>query len=81
MQSQIDLGYEYLRQGEAVAAISHLGSLPVSVDVLAALASAYQRTGDREAALAALERAVALSPERQDLRARLAESRLAESVE
>lgn len=81
LQSQIDLGYDYLRQGETGEAIFHLESLPMSVEVLAALAGAYEQADDRAAALGALERAVALSPDRHDLRARLAQSRLAETVD
>ena len=81
LQSQIDLGYDYLRQGETQQAISHLESLPTTVDVLTALVSAWEQAGDRAAMVAALERAVALSPDRHDLRARLAKIRLAESVD
>lgn len=82
LRAQVDLGYELMRQGEAEAAITHLDSLPLSVEVLVARAAVWQDLGDREAAQVALEQAVALDPGRGDLRAKLAALRLAEgSVE
>jgi Flp pilus assembly protein TadD len=81
LQSQIDLGYELLRQGQTTQAIAHLEALPINAEVLSALASAYDQLGDRKAALDALERAVAMAPDRQDLRARLAVMRLRESAD
>ncbi len=81
LKSQIDLGYELLRQGQTTRAIAHLETLPINSEVLSALASAYDQLGDRDAALNALERAVAMAPDRQDLRARLAVIRLRESAD
>lgn len=80
-RSRIDLGYDYLRQGNAEAAIAHLEGLMMTADRQMALAVAYRQGGEPQAAIAALEMAVARWPERQDLRAQLAAARLAESRE
>ena len=80
-RSQIDLGYDYLRQGRVDAALAHLEKLPLTADRQVALARAYRQAGDAAAAVAALENAVAISPERKDLRGQLAAARLAESRE
>lgn len=76
-QARLAHGRELVEQGELAAALAHLESLPVSPAVLAALAEVHRRRGDADAELSTLERAVARFPERQDLRARLAEARLA----
>ena len=78
-RSRIDLGYDYLRQGNTEAAIAHLEGLAMSADRQVALASAYRQAGRPQVAIAALETAVARWPERQELRAQLAAARLAES--
>ncbi len=77
-RSQIDLGYDYLRQGKTEAAVAHLEGLAMTADRQVALARAYRQAGDAAAAIAALETAVALSPQRQDLRALLAAARVDE---
>lgn len=76
LRAQIQRGYELGRQGELSAAVAHLESLPMTVDVLLARAELAQQAGDRQAAVVALEQAVALDPSRGDLRARLAAVRL-----
>lgn len=80
LRAQVDLGYDLLRQGEASAAAAHLEALPLSVEVLVAQAAVWQQLGDRQAALLALEQAVALDPGRDDLRARLAAARFGEET-
>jgi len=77
LQAQVEFASELARQGKYEAAMAHLESLPLTVEVLVARAEVWQRLGDREAALVVLEQAVALDPGRADLRARLATARLA----
>ena len=74
-RGRIDLGYELVRQGRSAEAIAHLLALRQTPDALAALAGAYLEVGDEASAIDAIERAVALAPRRQDLRARLTEMR------
>ena len=78
LEAQVEHGYELMRQGDAATAASHLESLPASVEVLVALSETYRKLGRSEESLQALERAVALAPERGDLRIRLSAARLAE---
>ena len=80
LRAQSEWGSELQRQGDAAAALAHLESLPLTVEVLVARAEISQQAGDRQTALLALERAVALDPSRSDLRARLAAARLAEGA-
>ncbi len=75
-RARIDRGRELLRRGEVEAALELLEALPESVEALDALAAVRRSAGDREGAARALERAIALDPARDDLRARLAELRL-----
>lgn len=75
-EARVARGQELIRMGRAGEAIVHLRTLPETATSLAALADAYRAAGDRGAALRALERAVALAPERGDLRARLNDARL-----
>lgn len=75
-KARVGKGWELLRQGRADEAIAQFRSLPEGEDTLAGLAAAHAAAGDPEAAVAALERAVTLAPERGDLRLRLAEVRL-----
>ena len=79
-QAEVARGFALVHAGEAAAAVAHLRGLPESVDTLAALATALAAAGRTEESLSALERAVALAPERGDLRARLSEARLAGAV-
>lgn len=69
-------GRELLRRGETEAAIVHLRSLPPSPDSLAVLAAALRQAGEPDAAVETLQRAVALAPDRTDLRMLLNEMRL-----
>ena len=78
LRAQIERAYELLQQGDERGAARQLESLPLTVEVLVARAEVAQRAGDRQAALTALEQAVALDPSRGDLRSRLAAARLAE---
>jgi Flp pilus assembly protein TadD len=78
LRARIERAYELLQQGDEEGAIRQLESLPLTVEVLVARAEVAQRVGDRQAALTALEQAVALDPSRGDLRSRLAAARLAE---
>jgi Flp pilus assembly protein TadD len=64
--------------GRPDAALGRLAPLPETPDVLAARAAAHRRAGDLRAAVAALERAVAAAPEREDLRALLRDARIVE---
>ncbi|HVS03813.1 MAG TPA: tetratricopeptide repeat protein [Thermoanaerobaculia bacterium] len=76
-RARLDHGWGLLEQGEAAAAAAHFATLPETVESLAGLAAARSALGDHGGAATALERAVALAPERQDLRLRLAEERSA----
>jgi len=68
-QARLDQAYDLLRHNQAREAIEILESLPQSVEVLQALAIAHREDGDPQAALLAIERALALAPDRPDLRA------------
>jgi Flp pilus assembly protein TadD len=74
-RAQLDFGWSLLASGRDADAAAHFARLPVSAESLAGLAQARARLGDAAGALAALERAVSLAPERQDLRLLLAEAR------
>ena len=76
-QARLDRGWELLRQGNAAAALAHFGKLPEGDQSLTGQALAHSALGDHEEAAALLERAVALAPERQELRRMLTEERLA----
>lgn len=80
-QAALNAGLAKLHRGEVAAAVEHLSALPETVDVLAALGAAWSAAGEPARAAAALERALALEPERRDLRALLAEARLAAAEE
>jgi Flp pilus assembly protein TadD len=77
-RARMDRGYELLQQGRREEAAAHFRGLAPSAESLAGLADALAGLGDRTGAVAALERALLLDPERQDLRRRLAQRRLAE---
>ncbi len=76
-RARLDHGWELLDAGEVEAAARHFAGLAESAESLAGLAAARSRLGDHRGAVAALERAVTLAPERTDLRRLLAEERLA----
>jgi tetratricopeptide (TPR) repeat protein len=75
--ARLDRGWFLLESGQVAEAIEQFAALGESADALAGLASAYSAAGDHARAVATLERAVGLAPDRQDLRLRLAEQRLA----
>lgn len=76
-RARLGRAQDLLRREGPEAAIALLEQLPVTADSLALLATALESSGDRSASLKALEQAVALAPERSDLRSRLNEARLA----
>jgi tetratricopeptide (TPR) repeat protein len=76
-EAQVGRAHELLREGRPDQAVVLLRALPERPETLVALGLSYRAAGDRSAALAALERAVALDPEREDARALLTEMRLA----
>jgi tetratricopeptide (TPR) repeat protein len=75
-RARLDEGYELLQRGRLEDAVRHFRSLPASADTLAGLADALSLLGDVDGATAALERALQLDPDRQDVRLRLAEARI-----
>lgn len=75
-QARIARGREMVRQGRAGEAVEYLRELPASADSLAALAAALRAGDDLDGAAEQLSRAIALDPERADLRALLNETRL-----
>jgi len=77
LKAQREYGWELIRAGRGSEAARHFRSLPESTETLSGLASALSVTGDHAGAAAALERAVLDSPERRDLRLRLAREHLA----
>lgn len=66
-----------LETGEVASALAVLEGLPEGPDVLLVLGLARLAAGDPKAAVAALRLAVALAPEREDLRSQLTAARLA----
>jgi len=75
-RARLDAGWELIRQGQTAEAITHFGGLTPSVASLTGLAAAHSAAGDHTAAARALERALALAPERADLKINLARERL-----
>lgn len=78
-RARLDYGWSLLAAGRDGEARELFASLPVAAESLAGLARARMRLGDADGAVEALERAVTLSPDRQDLRVLLAEARAAAS--
>jgi hypothetical protein len=76
-RARLDEGWDLFRGGQPAAARAHFATLPVSVESLCGVAFASSELGEHAAAAAALERAVQLAPERQDLREQLAAERRA----
>lgn len=80
-RSEIDRGWHLIAGGRPAEAEAVFRALIEShgegVDPLLGLARALAGQGDHQAAAAALERAVALAPDREDLRRLLAQERLA----
>jgi len=75
-RARIARGRELVRQGRAEEAVAHLSELPESAESLSALAGALRAQGDLQGAADRLAGAVALEPDRADLRALLNEIRL-----
>jgi Flp pilus assembly protein TadD len=75
-RARVARGRELVRQGRAEEAVAHLSDLPESADSLSALAAALRAQGDLQGAAERLARAVALEPDRTDLRTLLNETRL-----
>lgn len=75
-QARVARGREMVRLGRAEEAVEYLHDLPESADSLAALAAALRASGDVEGAVDKLGKAVAMDPERTDLRALLNETQL-----
>jgi len=75
-RAQLDGAWFLLRQGQTAEAAARFAALPESGDSLAGLAAAHAAAGDHQKAIEALERALALAPDRQDFRWKLAEERL-----
>lgn len=78
-KARIDYGRDLLQRGEVEAAVEYLAELPASPDVLAALARALKSAGRNDEAVQALSQAVAMAPDRTDLRTQLNEARLDEA--
>lgn len=75
--ARLDAAWELFSQGRAAEALAELKRAPRTADVLAAMAGIHGALGDLAEAVAVLERALALAPERRDLQLELARARLA----
>jgi Flp pilus assembly protein TadD len=76
-KAQREYGWELIRAGQPAEAARQFRSLGDNTETLSGLASALSAGGDHAGAAEALERAVLHSPERRDLRLRLAREQLA----
>lgn len=76
-QAELDRGWHLLASGDPQAAEKVFAALDPGIDPLLGLARARAVQGHHAAAVEALERAVSLAPDRQDLRQILAQERLA----
>ncbi len=79
-RARLDAGWDLLRQGKADDAAGHFAKLEQGPESLLGLAIARSDSGDHRGAVQALEQAILLDPERQDLRLRLARERVAAGV-
>ncbi|MGB5295934.1 MAG: tetratricopeptide repeat protein [Thermoanaerobaculia bacterium] len=75
-EGEVDRARLMLRQGQVEEAIAHLDSLEETVEVLLVMAQAYRATGELEASVESLQRAVVLDPSRQDVRQMLTSLRM-----
>ncbi|HVS08590.1 MAG TPA: tetratricopeptide repeat protein [Planctomycetota bacterium] len=73
LAAQVEHGRRLLEEGKPAQAVAALEALPATADSLGTLARAYRQLGRLDAARESLERAVALEPERSDLRSLLSE--------
>lgn len=76
-RARLDQGWSVFQAGRHREAIEIFSSLPETVESLSGLAFSRSGLGDHRGATEALEKALALAPDRQDLRLVLAEERLA----
>lgn len=76
-RARLDEGWDLYRSGRASQALVLFEALPESVESLCGIAFSQSALGAHAAAATALERAVTLAPDRNDLRMALAEERLA----
>ncbi len=76
-QAELDRGWHLLGSGDPQGAEKVFAALDPGVESLLGLARARAVQGHHDGAVEALERAVALAPDRQDLRRILAQERLA----
>ncbi len=76
-RARLDQGWELLRGGKAGAAEALFAQLGESAEALSGVAFSRSAAGDHRGAAAALEKAVTLAPERDDLRRALDEERMA----
>jgi tetratricopeptide (TPR) repeat protein len=76
-RARLDQGWSAFQAGRHREALEIFASLPETVEALSGLAFSRSRLGDHRGAAQALERAVALAPEREDLRLVLIQERLA----
>lgn len=77
-RATLDQAWDLYRRDLPADALALFVTLPESVEGLCGIAFSRSALGDHAGAVLALERAVALAPDRQDLRLALAEERLAE---
>ena len=76
-RARLDQGWELLRAGKARESETLFSQLGQTSEALSGVAFSRSAAGDHRGAVAALEKAVALAPERDDLRRALDEERLA----
>jgi tetratricopeptide (TPR) repeat protein len=76
-RARLDQGWELLRGGKAREAEALFSQLGQNAEALSGVAFSRSAAGDHKGAVAALEKAVTLAPERDDLRRALDEERLA----
>ncbi len=76
-RARLDQGWELLRGGQSKEAEALFGQLGENVEALSGVAFSRSAAGDHKGAAAALEKAVALAPDREDLRRALDEERMA----
>jgi tetratricopeptide (TPR) repeat protein len=77
-RARLDQGWELLRGGKAGEAEALFSQLGQNAEALSGVAFSRSAAGDHKGAAEALQKAVALAPERDDLRRALDEERLAE---
>jgi tetratricopeptide (TPR) repeat protein len=71
LEAEIDQVLDWLRSGQVDRALEQLKGMPETVEILATRARVHGRLGQRDRAITSLEQALALDPERRDLRSEL----------